>query len=517
MEIAQPEALSGPWVGGITRQDSWVLVQAHLTLYGNGPQATLSFPLEGTLDLPARQVAVAAGSVSFIITKGGDDLMFRGHLHGESIVGTVTQRGGQSPFQLVRVASLEPAVPDHIIGTYEIEPGRYVFIGNMLGSSRVAYHDFATRRIGALFASPDGSYFAGPALLVPAPVALRLTFSHDDQSGTWLTWHESGRPPTTVLQVRLRQEAVHFASGTATLAGTVLLPSGDGPHPAVVLVHGSGPQTRHMVRLHAEYLARHGVAALIYDKRGVGASTGDWQAAAFEDLAADALAALRVLQAHPAIRADQVGLWGASQGGWIVPIAAAGCQDVAFAILVAGPAVSITQQNRHNVAYSMRADGFGEEDITAALAHLDLWSTVVRTGEGWTALQESLRQAQGQAWAAYAWSLDRPPSPDDAHAIREEMDRDPVPVLEHVTCPLLALFGASDTIVPPIENQHVLEAALRRGGNTDYTIAVLPKASHIFLEASTGAVREYAQTRRWVPEHVQVIVEWILRRVQLGG
>src|SRR5439155_3907294 len=103
-----------------------------------------------------------------------------------------------------------------------------------------------------------------------------------------LQWHERDSPPARAEPLPLRAEEVRFANGDVALAGTLLLPPGPGPHPACVVVHGSGGQWRDCVRLIADFLASVGVAALAYDKRGTGASTGDWDRASLPDLAEDA-------------------------------------------------------------------------------------------------------------------------------------------------------------------------------------------------------------------------------------
>ena len=84
------------------------------------------------------------------------------------------------------------------------------------------------------------------------------------------------------------------------------------------------------------HFARKGVAALIYDKRGCGASTGDWTRAGLSDLAEDALACVQFLRSRPDINPTQVGLWGLSQGASIIPIAAGRSPEVAFVIAVGG-------------------------------------------------------------------------------------------------------------------------------------------------------------------------------------
>src|SRR6185295_6731149 len=102
---------------------------------------------------------------------------------------------------------------------------------------------------------------------------------------------------------------------------------------------------------------------------------------------------------------------------------------------------------------------------------------------------------------------DQPPAADEAAAIRTEMERDPVPILQQVTCPVLALFGESDTVVPVAENKALMEYALWSGGNQDYSIRVIPKANHIFLVSETGANRSYPRTTKWVPDFLQIIMD----------
>lgn len=113
---------------------------------------------------------------------------------------------------------------------------------------------------------------------------------------------------------RYRQEQVIFQNKGVTLAGTLTLPSGNGPHPAVVLIDRSGPYSRDNYRFYADVFARHGIATLIYDKRGVGASTGDWRRVQFKDLAEDALAGVGMLRMRTDIASRKIHLWGGSNG-----------------------------------------------------------------------------------------------------------------------------------------------------------------------------------------------------------
>lgn len=119
-------------------------------------------------------------------------------------------------------------------------------------------------------------------------------------------------------------ENISYSSRGVPLAASLILPTGTGPFPGVVLVHGSGSSDRSnpWTSAYADALVERGIAVLHPDKRGSGESGGDWRDATFEELAQDALAGLALLDGHPALDSSRVGFVGFSQGGYIVPLAA---------------------------------------------------------------------------------------------------------------------------------------------------------------------------------------------------
>ena len=131
---------------------------------------------------------------------------------------------------------------------------------------------------------------------------------------------------------------VSFGTGTVELSGLLFVPSGPGPHPAVVLIHGSGVSHRDSfwyLSL-ANFLARRGVMVLLPDKRGCGKSQGEWHTESFDDFAGDALAGVKLLSEQDSVDRDKIGMIGLSQGGWIAPLAASKSRHVAFVITVSG-------------------------------------------------------------------------------------------------------------------------------------------------------------------------------------
>lgn len=150
------------------------------------------------------------------------------------------------------------------------------------------------------------------------------------------------------LAVSYSVEDVEFVSHSDQLSGSIVLPKGD-VQSAVVFVHGSGKQER---SLHwAKRFAAHGIAALVYDKRGVGRSGGEYegnQSVSEQNinlLADDAIAALALLQKHAKTKNLPLGLTGISQAGWIIPLAAEKSNLVDFMVIWSGPVCKVSEED----------------------------------------------------------------------------------------------------------------------------------------------------------------------------
>jgi uncharacterized protein len=297
------------------------------------------------------------------------------------------------------------------------------------------------------------------------------------------------------------------------LSGTLVLPNTPGPHPAVVMIHGSGPVTRDALRPWADMYARRGVAVLIHDKRGTGASTGNWSRATFDDLADDALAGLKFLKARPEINPRQIGLHGTSLGGWVAPLASVRSADVAFVIVESAPVLTPKAHERLRVEQQMRADGFKPDVVARALAFMDLKFEVARTGQGWDRLTSGAERAAREGWVSY---VNLPSSLESLQwNWQNVLSYDPMPALEKMTCPVLVLYGGLDTIVPATHSSSRMEDTLRKAGNRDTTVRVFERANHAFLEAVTGGKRENGSLRGFVAGYLDSHVDWLRERVDI--
>ncbi len=302
-----------------------------------------------------------------------------------------------------------------------------------------------------------------------------------------------------------RQEEVRFQNGEVTLAGTLYVPSGTGSHPAVIFIHGSGDDGRETYRYYADILARRGIAVLIYDKRGVGASTGSWKASPFSVLADDALAGVNFLKGHQAIDAKRIGAWGGSEGAIIAPWAASRSADVAFVVMQAATGVTFAQQNLYQNERQLRAVTNSETDVAQGLNIVNLQQHYARTGTGWQAYAEARQAVQEKAWASALGSL---LSPDNWWWTwyRTKMDYDPIPMLEKVRVPVLAVWGENDVLVPVTESRAAIEAAFTRSGNRNVTCRVYAGADHSIQTES------WLHGRRPEPGYLDLLCEWIQKQ-----
>ncbi|MCL0060838.1 alpha/beta hydrolase [Dehalococcoidia bacterium] len=333
---------------------------------------------------------------------------------------------------------------------------------------------------------------------------------------------------------------IRFTNEAITLAGTLTLPSGEGPHPAVILISGSGPQNRDSelpgipgyrpFKVIADHLSRHGIAVLRYDDRGVGESTGDHAGATSADFAADAEAAMQYLLKRQEIDHGQIGFLGHSEGGIIAAMVAARRPEAAFVISMAGIAVDGYDLLIKQVGRMARAGGASQEEAAEAMeqqrAVLDL-----AMAERWQDLEVllfeiimqklyALPEAQRAALGDLEVFAERQVGPTveffrTCPWYRFFLRHDPGVDWEQVVVPVLALFGELDVQVDAAQNRSALEEALARAGNNDVTVVVFPTANHLFQDAVTGGVTEYPLlSPEFLPDFLKTVTDWLLERVK---
>lgn len=343
------------------------------------------------------------------------------------------------------------------------------------------------------------------------------------------------RPQEPEPPLPYEQEEVQFDNTEAmvTLAGTLTLPEGDGPFPALVLVSGSGAQDRNsQVFGHkpflvlADHLTRSGLAVLRFDDRGVGQSGGDPADATTDDFASDAQAALDYLRARPEVDRARVGVVGHSEGALVAALLASRGSDAGLIVMLAGTGVPGEQVLYRQAELLNRAAGESEELIAAERRLQEAVFAAVRSSAPTESLGPRVERAiratlaglDSAARARIEQELDDEAIARQAAAVTSPWFRhflawDPAPTIRKVKVPVLALTGSKDLQAAPGQNLPAIEAALAAGGNPDHTVKELPGLNHLLQTAATGSVSEYAQIEETMaPLALETISGWILER-----
>ena len=326
------------------------------------------------------------------------------------------------------------------------------------------------------------------------------------------------RPP---FPYESRDVAFESRAQGVTLAGTLTLPEGEGPFPAVVLVSGSGPQNRDEELLGhkpflvlSDRLTQSGIAVLRYDDRGVGKSTGNHALATSDDLSMDAEGAVRFLLKEPKIDAARVGIAGHSEGGLIAPMVAARSGDVAFIVLLAGPGVSGDQVLVRQIGEGAVAAGaprdIGDALSAAASEVVELIKSGADQAAAQSAIEKLLRVQMGLGpdAALPAGAAEGVYKQFATPWFRFFLSHDPAEALSKVNVPVLVLQGSLDRQVNAEVNVAAIEKALEH--NDRVRVEVLEGLNHLFQPATTGAATEYAQIETTMDERVpEIVAGWI--------
>ena len=372
-----------------------------------------------------------------------------------------------------------------------------------------------TGEVRVLHPTNRDRFFTGPGAAVKTSVESQIEFQRDAAGRiASLTWRQGSAPPRAGRRADIeRREDVRLPSGGLQLAGTLISPASEGRHPAVILVHGSGPENRDYVLPWARFLIRRGVSVLGYDKRGVGDSSGDWNSATFDDLAGDVVAAFDYLKTRPDVYPDQIGVLGISQAGWIMPLAAVRAKGLAFLISISGAGVTAAETTLDQARNEMTMTGMKPQDIEEILALLTLQYEYARTGRGW----ETYAQAREKLVARMGAAPESIPGTTDApywRFIKQIYFYDPAPTLRQLQTPTLAIWGELDNNIIPAKNRAAWERALRAGNNGDYTLVTLARANHGQFEAKVGSNAEAPTLQRIVPEYFTTIERWLAKRLR---
>jgi pimeloyl-ACP methyl ester carboxylesterase len=504
---APRDRATGQWIGDVHQAAGAERLEVAVDSSGRSARISLaSWQLDQTA---ASSTPAGADSLAFSVVVDRDTVGLRGVVREDAWTGEARRGSETASFSLRRLQPLTDREWQGIVGTYRGEAGHLLGIAPFSEfGPRPLIVDYSTGRIGPLYPIAPGRFLVGHSLITPVFPADTLTLNYGPtRKLRGIRFVERDHQPVLAQQEDTRDVEVEFPNGPVVLRGTLTLPASPPPYPALVLVHGSNALTRDVFGPWSRYFAGLGFAVLGYDKRGTGHSTGDWKQADFPLLAGDVLAGVRFLATRSEIRADRIGLWGASQAGWIMPLVAAQApREIAFLVVHAGSGTTVREEGILYLQNELRGAGLPERSVAIGTRYQLLDDSVTQARRGWDALQRYY-QAQ-RTEAPWLW----PPRPADdwfRAYYRLLMDFDPAPSWKRVACPVLLFFGELDANVPARESWPPIERALREGGNPNVTQFLLPKANHLFLEARTGGREEYPGLSRFVPGYFERMARWL--------
>jgi len=299
------------------------------------------------------------------------------------------------------------------------------------------------------------------------------------------------------------ESEVSFRGAERTVEGTLLLPPGEGPHPALALFHATSTGGRDDLRFTADLAARAGVAALVYDRRPVPIDLARLSRADFLAVVADAEAAVRFLRERAGIDAGRVGVGGLSQGAWISALVASRVPEVAFVIALSPPGVPLHEIDLHQTNLRLQQAGVRGAALAEANQLLaDLHAASRGECADLAALEERLRLARSQPWARFLDLPERVPTAASPGPLLRytATDLDPARAFGLVHVPVLLAFGGRDERLPAARCAEQLREAL--SGNSELTVLSYPEANHALLPA---------------PDLEPRLTAWIRARAGSGG
>jgi len=336
------------------------------------------------------------------------------------------------------------------------------------------------------------------------------------------------RPQTPKSPFPYAAEEVNFKNKNANivLSGTLTKPKTKIKATAI-LISGSGAQDRDETlfghkpfAVIADHLTRQGYAVLRYDDRGIGESTGNFFTATSEDFATDVSAAVDYLTSRSDLPSDKIGLIGHSEGGMIAPMVASKRDDIAFAILLAGPGVKIPELLVDQWYRDRKFNGLEEqtleklreldEEIFSLIGQLEVNESISDDVHQLLLKSARLEDSQNHKLEAKVEQLKKQYS---TPWFRYFLKFNPEPYLEHTKAPLLALNGSLDFQVDAKMNLNNIHRVLSSTGHPDFQTFELEQMNHLFQVANKGSYSEYAEIQEsFSPKALKVMSLWLNQR-----
>lgn len=307
-------------------------------------------------------------------------------------------------------------------------------------------------------------------------------------------------------------EDITFQNGEVALAGSLLF-CGDqtgAAKPAVLFVPGSGDGPRTWFIKIAEFYAAQGFIALIYDKRGSGDSGGNWVTSSLDDLAEDVVAGLELLKNNPRTDQNRIGVFGVSQGGWVIPLAAGKTEIPSFGIIITGGGATPRLVETSVYQGGLYHGGASEEEVETAMSLLDEYFEYLSNGQGYEALVERIEKSKAEPWYPNMALGNILPAPANQPNWAWVAHYDPAADIGNLSFPVLVLFGGQDFLAPADLGAKAWRAALENSKAENSKVLVFEDAGHGLVIGGHGQASEGERT--YVDGYFETQFEWLRER-----
>jgi uncharacterized protein len=483
----------------------------------------------------------STGQVRTAFDLDGLPVVLTGRLDDTSYSGS----SGSGRFELHRLTDWPVSAYRSVCRPYELADGRQLSVhvnpDEWVGDPVLCYAE--RTRVVRLYPTVPGELVSERGEMFTLPGTA-------NGAGTVRRLLDDGVPLAVTPRPAWTDEDIVIDGPAGPLAGTLLRPLGAGPHPAAVMIHGAAGGLRDQYRLYAEHFVRSGVAALVYDKRGFGASSASGASSklSFADKADDAEAWFDHLRGRDDIRADGVGVWGYSNGSWVAPLVAARRPEVAFLAVIGAAGTTALETEIHRRAFDLREQGVPEDQIAGVVEQWRIVYDLLDTRQPDPVAKRRFDDLAATAGASaelravrlHEYAIRMPflgPVPPYAtyqdivadlprhRPNSDEWVTDPVESYRTITVPVLYLVGANDSNLPGPLSAARVARALDEAGNVDAVVLVLPETGHgmnvVHLGQAQGMTSEEAGYRfhgfRFAGGFVEIVTDWAAAAARAAG
>ncbi len=427
-------------------------------------------------------------------------------------------------FLLSLISCSSNTINPQLMGGYRMDDGRIISIRKSEGNT-LRYRIFQDGRTGRLYPNDQYTFHSGPGFSAENPIEISISYILDtSEQVTGITWQEKPLPESIGKKIN-QEQWIKIQNQGLTLNARINLPEGNGPFPAVVLVHGSGKDKATDYYPNGDFFAAQGIAALTFDKRGTGDSEGIYTFDYYK-LASDVIAGVEYLQSRQDILDDKIGLSGYSQGGWVAPLAASLSDKISFVIVNYGMIESAIEEAILETRNTLRSKGVKEESLKEVdeltLATVNVVAS--NFNEGWDLTEQLDKKYKDASWRKelegttvheflkYPKWIVKWIGPGRAP---NELDwnYESTPILEALSIPVTWLLAENDIQAP---NELTIPKIIRyQQQGKKFDLHIFPHTDHgILMYEEVEGRRVYTQ---YSPDYFKIEIQSVFKMLSLDN